>query len=32
VQNAEELRSGLHYAEATRALLFRLLDRLEKFV
>lgn len=32
VQGAEEMRNGLHYAEATRNVLFRLLDRLEKFV
>jgi GMP synthase-like glutamine amidotransferase len=31
VQDPEELRNGIHYAEATRAVLFRLLDRLEKF-
>lgn len=32
VQGAEEMRNGLHYAEATHNVLFRLLDRLEKFV
>lgn len=32
VQGAEEMRNGLHHAEATRNVLFRLLDRLEKFV
>ncbi|MBO9155098.1 type 1 glutamine amidotransferase [Chitinophaga sp. GCM10012297] len=32
VQTAEEMRNGLPYAEATRTVLFRLLDRLEKFV
>ncbi|RPD42472.1 type 1 glutamine amidotransferase [Chitinophaga barathri] len=32
VQDEEELRQGIHYAEATRMVLFSLLDRLEKFV